>query len=538
MDRFKTRGSLATIAFGGQAGIDREGPVTAGPAAAGGAGAAPAAVIMASMVARSLDVFERLEREQQGHATLNSLIAVATAMNRLPGRKAIIFFSEGLSLPTAVDGQFRSLVSTANRANVSIYPIDAAGLRGESATAETRRQINTRSAGLEQKKDSVNSASGQPLTRELERNEDLLRFNPHSGLGQLANQTGGFLISETNDLNNGLRRIDEDLRGYYLLRYSPKNQNFDGRYRRLEVKTKRGAIVQSREGYFAINGSYATPVLAYEAPALARLNAKDAAGNFPVRVAGLSFPDPARPGLAAVVVEAPAGVFTYAVDGTKKTYQTNYSVVVPIKDAAGQVVRKLSRQYLSDNPQPGLEAAKRGEVLFYREAELPPGEYTVEAVAYDAPTGKYGVQVNKLKVPEADKAKPNLSSLVIVKRAEQLSAAERSQKHPLHAGDVLLYPNLHEPVRKNAVKQLPFFFTVYRADLLAAAPNLLIEIRQNDRALGSISGALPAPDAERQVQYANALPLNKFAPGDYELSVTVKSQEGAITRSEKFTVAP
>ena len=53
--------------------------------------------------------------------------------------------------------------------------------------------------------------------RGMERNEDVLRLNPESGLGQLANETGGFLVRDTNDARAGFRRIAEDMRFHYLL---------------------------------------------------------------------------------------------------------------------------------------------------------------------------------------------------------------------------------------------------------------------------------------------------------------------------------
>ena len=43
------------------------------------------------------------------------------------------------------------------------------------------------------------------MTRGLERNEDYLRLNPESGLGQLADETGGFLVRDTNDATPGFR---------------------------------------------------------------------------------------------------------------------------------------------------------------------------------------------------------------------------------------------------------------------------------------------------------------------------------------------
>ena len=109
------------------AGAARDG---AGASAAGAeAGQAAVEQKLVEMQNQMLDHYERLERDQQGFATINSLLAVISPMQNLPGRKTIIFFSEGLKLPPAVQQKFPSVINAANRANVSIYAIDAAGLR-------------------------------------------------------------------------------------------------------------------------------------------------------------------------------------------------------------------------------------------------------------------------------------------------------------------------------------------------------------------------------------------------------------------------
>src|SRR3954454_25128712 len=95
------------------------------------------------METQMLDHYERLERDQAGFATINSLLAVINPMRNLPGRKTIIFFSEGLAMPTSGQAKFPAVISAANRANVSIYAIDAAGLRIEGGTAESTRELNS-----------------------------------------------------------------------------------------------------------------------------------------------------------------------------------------------------------------------------------------------------------------------------------------------------------------------------------------------------------------------------------------------------------
>ena len=483
----------------------------------------------------NLERWEEVQRDQQGKATTTGLLAVAASLGRLPGRKAIILFSEGLIIPPSALEPFRAIVNAANRNNVSVYTVDAAGLRAESKTAETRKEVESRSQ-LRMTQEAYNLESSTPMMKGLERNEDLLRLNPESGLGQLADQTGGFHVSDTNDLRGRLLKVDEDLHTYYALSYSPKNQSYDGSYRKIEVKVKRpGLSVQSRKGYFAINGSYASPVLAYEVPALAVLGGASRPDSFPFRAAAFSFPEAGREGRAPVVVEATLGDFSLQADNSKKSYTTDFSIVVLLKNQSGQVVEKLSNEYRLSGPLEKLEEAKRGRVLFYREANLPPGVYRFEAVAYDRPTNRASVRVGALEVPEADEAGLRMSSVVIVGSAEK-AAADAKDDNPFRVGELLLYPNTGEAVRKESGRQLTFFFTVYTTQGATAPPKLVIEVRQAGKTLASMPAQLSAPDAQGRIQYVAGLPLESIPPGAYELKVRVDDGKSSVSRSAAFSV--
>ena len=243
---------------------------SAAAAAGAEAGQAAAAQKLLDIQTSMLAHYERLERDQEGFATINSLLAVITPMQNLPGRKTIIFFSEGLKLPPNVLQKFPAVINAANRANVSIYSIDAAGLRIQAGTTEAARELNSLSAARMAQQASGTDRGGGPFMRALERNEDLLRFDPRSGLGSLSDQTGGFLIHDTNDLSGGLRRIDDDMNGYYFLTYVPQNKDYDGRFRRINVKVTRPNVeIQSRQGYYAVESAGELPMLDYEAPAIA-----------------------------------------------------------------------------------------------------------------------------------------------------------------------------------------------------------------------------------------------------------------------------
>src|SRR6185312_8831998 len=157
--------------------------------------------------------------------TTNALLAITATLGKLPGRKTVVFFAEGVAIPPAVLPHFRNVVATANRGNVSVYTVDAAGLRVHSTDAETGREVTAMGvAGI------TLTPTGENLSslRMMERNEDVLRKDPRTSLTLLAQDTGGFLVDNTNDLAKAFRQIDADRRSYYLLTYSPRNANFDG----------------------------------------------------------------------------------------------------------------------------------------------------------------------------------------------------------------------------------------------------------------------------------------------------------------------
>src|SRR5205085_4605200 len=515
---------------------------SAGASAAGAAaGQASAEQKLNELESNILRQFEELERDQQGFATINGLLAVINPMRNLPGRKTIIFFSEGIALPPSVQTKFPSVISAANRANVSIYAIDSAGLRTESGTAEAAREINSLAQRRMQQVGRGNdTATTGPYMKALERNEDLLRLDPHSGLGQLADETGGFLIHDTNDLVAGLRRINDDMRGYYLITYVPKNEDYNGRFRHINVKLSRSNLdVQARKGYYAVESVGQLPVLDYEAPALAAARGvRPNANPFSFRAGALSFPATNRSGLALVLAEAPISAFTFAPSADKKTYNTDFSIVALVRNQSDELIQKLSQHYPLSGPIDKLDAAKTGDVLFYREAQLPPGSYTVELIAYDGLGNKASVRTSRLEIPNPDETKPRLSSVAVLKRAERLTAGEQKQDQPLHFGELIVYPNLGEPLSKAAAKQLAFFFTAWPAKGSTAPLQLTLEILQNSRSMGKSSAPLPAADEQGQIKYASSFPLDKFQPGAYELRVTVGDGKNTASRSTPFTVAP
>jgi hypothetical protein len=469
--------------------------------------------------------FQHMERDQQGYATTNSLFAIVNTLGRIPGRKSLVLFSQGLKVPDAVQRLFAGVIDAANRANVSIYTMDAAGLRAESDQAMIRDAVNMAGAV------GINTAysgdgGGGALTNLLENNEYNLRADPANNLGELAKGTGGQFFNNTNNLRQAFERIEGDLRNYYLLGYSPANALFDGRFRNIEVRVKRPDVtVAARKGYFAVRDPGGVPVNAWEAPALGALEQKPVPNAFPVRAGSMLFPERGRPGLVPVVVELKTAPLTFQPAADGKSYTSDVTVLVRFADDQNRVVRKVSQHYEVTGPIDQIDGARKGEILFYRESELPPGLYTMETVVHDALAGKSSVRFSTVEVPKYADSALRISSLVQVKRSEKVADKERPAGNPLLVNDVVLYPNLGDPVSK-AAKEVGFYFAVYPA-ATGPAPTATIELMQNGKLVAQLPMPLAGADPSGRIQQVGRLPIDQLPPATYELRAIV--QQGSQT---------
>ena len=182
-------------------------------------------------------------REQEKNL-MGSLRDLTESIAKLPGRKALIFMSEGIGNPdrpdggcgcdpndlidppgplggifTNVDIDFQRAMSAATRGNVAIYPIDPRGLTTELTPA------------------------GSFDTTELT-NRMILQA--------LADFTGGFALTNSNNYEAALGRLVREHSTYYLLGFNSAEQRRDGRYVRIDVRVKRpGLQVRSLDGYLA-----------------------------------------------------------------------------------------------------------------------------------------------------------------------------------------------------------------------------------------------------------------------------------------------
>jgi VWFA-related protein len=494
---------------------------------------------------RMEEEFMAMARDQQGLATTNGLVALVRSLGDLPGRKTVVFFAEGLSIPPAAQPRFQDVIDLANRSNVSLYTMDAAGLRVHSEQAATARAIGSLGlAGVgrattpdsgEGREETPDSSTGAQ-TKLLEKNEFVLREDPRATLSRLATETGGFFIDNTNDLAGAFRRIDADRRFHYLLTYSPANASQDGVFRRITVKVRRaGAVVRSRTGYYATRGVGTLPALHFETAAIAALDASPRPADIPIRALTLRFPSPADPGRLALIVSVPASGIAWYLDRDKASYWTNFTILTRLVDEQGEVVRKGSQPYHLTGQASELDRVRAGDIVFYRQPSVPPGRYTFDYVVHDALGSKAGAGSERITVEPLSSGDVAMSSLVLVQRTENVPASERDPANPLYLGELLLYPRTGEAVSKTRDRSLPFFYTLQpQGQTLRATLTLLVD----GHSVANVKLTLPSPDSSGRIQHLAQLPLASVPEGECELRVTIEGAGAPVTRTTTFTLVP
>ena len=80
-------------------------------------------------------------------------------------------------------------------------------------------------------------------------------YSGDSEMKKLAGETGGRVIEVGNKydkLKDAFDQIAKELRSQYNVGYTPINNNQDGTFRKIELRSKQGYKIQTRSGYYAI----------------------------------------------------------------------------------------------------------------------------------------------------------------------------------------------------------------------------------------------------------------------------------------------
>lgn len=488
--------------------------------------------IQAKLASVLLDML-RMEASAAGMGTrlsIAALEALVRGLQAMPGRKSVLYFSAGMYKPSELDEPFRSLKGMANRANVTFYSLDTRGVMTHSQNAGATDQLNSAAAAS---RTTVNRTEGAVSKEEIlasDNAENSARSNVQLAIRDLAESTGGFLIGDSNDLRTPLRQVNEEIASYYELSYRPGIKTYDATFRDVKVTANRkDLVIHARNGYFALSPEVrASGLEAFEVPLLKSISEGQVSEEVRFR-AGAVLLRPKGDGTdVSVLLEVPLNGLQTKTDPAKKTLNVHFSVAALVKDPAGEVVQKLTRDR---SFQVTADQLKMGNFVEKMAVTLPSGKYTLESAVMDRESGKIGAQHSEFAVAAKVKG-VGISSLTEV-RSYTPNAKGLDPNEPFQFQGGSITPTLSTNVIKAPDAALRLFFVVYPDAAIAAPPTVEIEFLQNGKSLTKVPMALPVADSQGRIPYVMTIPAASIPAGDYEVRATAKQ---ADTTAESKTV--
>ncbi len=504
------------------------------------------------MLSKAIIDSDQNSRDMQSRPALDSLRALAQSLGTQPGRKTIVYFSQGLPLTGAGKDGLNALINTCSRSNVGVYVADVTGLTMASRTQASNDMLaaaGNASAGNTQGVTVASSVpNGMPggpqvggpagvsmeTVKASDRLHDITSSDSQTSLMELAKRTGGFYIGDANDLRKPARRLIEEVATYYEAAFAPQNTKFDGSFHPLAVTVQRkGAIVQARSGYLALPPGTPPDVQPFEVGLLKSLSDAEPSKAIEFRAGLVRFGRDSHGADASAIVEIPLSQFEFHEDGTNKTFEVHPRILVLLKNDSGTVVKKFSQDLPYHGASQAMEQMKHGVYTFQRNFTGVPGSYRMEVAVEDVLTGTVGTRAELVKI-EALANGAELSSVSLVQRFEALPEAATAEYFRYQNSRVV--PSLSRTIFKEKAPSLSTFFVIYPDAKSAEKPKLEIEISLRGELLGRLPMELPATSAAGPIPYIASIPTASLRPGPYELTAIVTQGKEVAEQRTTFVI--
>ncbi len=371
-----------------------------------GTKATPAERSSAQIVLASLQESQRVSQELHTQPGLSGLLALARTEQKMPGRKTIIYFVQGLQSEATTETRLRDIVGAANRAGVSIYVVDATALTAQADESMVAMMAigSSKSAMIMAPPQGVVLASQglstpQPppglkpmVSNQYDRYETADPNANRSPLIAFAESTGGAYVPPGADMKKPLRRMIEDMTTYYEAAYVPPIDEYDGLFRAIDVKALReGLRISSRAGYFALPPDSGRTIRPFEAPLLKVLAETQLPTDVSFHASVLRLGDLPSGNQNTLVVQVPVSTVETRNDPNSNLYSLHVTLVAQIKDKSGAVIE----HFAEDVPRHGALSSKDSQptyITMQRHFTAEPGQYVLEAAVLDQNNGKSGAQ--------------------------------------------------------------------------------------------------------------------------------------------------
>ena len=302
--------------------------------------------------------------------------------------------AEAVELTQRTDAIFRM----AQRANVTIYPIDPTGLGGMANYIVSRIGVINR------------PVANHKATMQ----QDFL-------VAAAAN-TGGRTVLNINEFEPGIRDIFAENASYYLIAFEPGNTEADGKLHRIQVKVNREDVeIRTRSGYYAPKPEEPKTRKAEASPESAAL-AKSIGGllptsDLPMKVVLAPFAVPGRrQATVAIVLGVKEPVPEAAAKGRiDATTELQISAFTPEGDPRG-TQRHTAKVTLRAGSGGDAEYEVLGKI------DLPAGRYRLRLAAHSVASKKDGSVFADVIVPDYSNLPVSASPIVLAATPAKASA--------------------------------------------------------------------------------------------------------------------
>ena len=341
--------------------------------------------------------------------SIQSLRFIISGMRDLPGRKSMIVLTDSLPISEtdpfmnatgdrSVVGPLQRVAELAVRSSVVIYGVDTRGL----PTLNISAIDNATGISSSQVEDLLDSRSADIIAG-------------RAGTETLAEETGGFVVKNTNDLAFGLQRIVNDLRGYYLVGYRPGTDTFNRKFHKVSahVRNRPDLIVRTRTGFFGISEQEERPKSTVVDRFLLALTSPFSAGDIDLQFTPLFTNLPATGSLLRTMLHIDARPLTFksSADG----WQTADLIVRGVLFGDnGKIVDEHRRSFtVRVRGETFKRIQSSGLDYVFNMSVKKPGAYQFRIAVLDPASTQLGSAGQFVEVPDIKNGRLALSGLVI-----------------------------------------------------------------------------------------------------------------------------
>ena len=462
------------------------------------------------------------ESLSNGMDSLDAMRHLVQSQERLPGRKVVLYLADGLTLPMDRRDAVNGLISFANRAGVVFYTVDTRGLSVDDPVSHPLSTMEQ--AAAESSANAINPRFGHM------EDDDIglaVTSNTQLSMEEIADSTGGFAVTNTNQIAEPMQRMMEDIRDHYEISYTPSSTKYDGHFRVIEVKLSRPHVrIQTRKGYFALPDVNGEPLQPYEMGALQAINQHPAPTAFPYDAALIKF----RPGSDSVGYEVafdiPISSLRIVLNHKTGKMQIKTSLLALIHQSDGQIIGKISRSLVREVNKAELQHLGNQHIMYAEPLALAGGHYTVDTAVTDSQAEKTAVKHLSVFVDSGHEF--GVSSLELVKSVWAQSGP-RNPQDPFETDAIRILPTLSQSVPSG--KPVDVYFVLYPHDIAGEAPKVTMQMFQNGKEIARKTIDVPPPQKDGSVPM-----LMRLNPSPGQCDVVVTAQQGTLAAQSSLSV--